>query len=86
MASAALRSPMGDFKRAEGYRVIYPDTTNEAPPSCPGCGRKQWLIGRIMAECAFCATALPIEGASGVGQSAIITQIGKRGDGGPISE
>ena len=28
---------------------------------CPGCGRSQWLIGRITAECAFCATALPLE-------------------------
>lgn len=28
---------------------------------CPGCGRSQWLIGRVTAECAFCATALPLE-------------------------
>ncbi|MCM8558309.1 hypothetical protein [Sphingomicrobium sediminis] len=27
---------------------------------CPGCGHSQWLVGRISAECAFCATALPI--------------------------
>lgn len=25
---------------------------------CPGCGRDQWLVGRITAECAFCSTAL----------------------------
>lgn len=27
---------------------------------CPGCGRSQWLVGRISAECAFCSTALPL--------------------------
>lgn len=27
---------------------------------CPGCGRSHWLIGRLLAECAFCATALPL--------------------------
>ena len=26
---------------------------------CPGCGRTHWLVGRVSAECAFCATALP---------------------------
>ena len=28
---------------------------------CPGCGRTHWLIGRRLAECAFCATALPLK-------------------------
>lgn len=28
---------------------------------CPGCGRSHWLVGRATAECAFCATAVPIE-------------------------
>ena len=27
---------------------------------CPGCGRSHWLIGRLSAECGFCATALPL--------------------------
>jgi hypothetical protein len=27
---------------------------------CPGCGRSQWLIGRLSAECAFCSTAVPL--------------------------
>jgi hypothetical protein len=26
---------------------------------CPGCGHSNWLVGRSMAECAICATALP---------------------------
>ncbi|HEX7781511.1 MAG TPA: hypothetical protein VF509_01755 [Sphingobium sp.] len=32
-----------------------------APNPCPGCGQSQWLVGRVMAECAFCETALPLE-------------------------
>ncbi|MEP7130230.1 MAG: hypothetical protein ABI770_03790 [Sphingomicrobium sp.] len=31
---------------------------------CPGCGRTQWIVGRISAECAFCSTALPLAEAS----------------------
>lgn len=27
---------------------------------CPGCGQRQWLVGRLSAECAFCATAIPL--------------------------
>ena len=27
---------------------------------CPGCGRSHWYIGRAMAECAVCETALPL--------------------------
>lgn len=41
-----------------GYHVVYRDHENN---HCPGCGRSHWLIGRLMAECAFCATALPLE-------------------------
>lgn len=41
-----------------GYHVVYRD---HQANHCPGCGRCQWLIGRLMAECAFCATALPLE-------------------------
>ncbi|MCP1468823.1 hypothetical protein J3E64_000490 [Sphingobium sp. OAS761] len=28
---------------------------------CPTCGERQWLVGRVMAECACCETALPID-------------------------
>lgn len=28
---------------------------------CPGCGRSQWWVGRVSAECAFCGTALPLK-------------------------
>jgi hypothetical protein len=56
MASAPIMSR--PFEPAlRGYHAVYRESeTNH----CPGCGRKQWLIGRKMAECAFCATALPL--------------------------
>lgn len=40
-----------------GYHVVYRE--NEVN-HCPGCGRSHWHIGRLSAECAFCATALPL--------------------------
>lgn len=27
---------------------------------CPSCGEANWLVGRMSAECGYCATALPI--------------------------
>ena len=56
---------------------------------CPGCRRTQWLVGRQLAECAVCETALPIEvggssgpglfnhGARTAGQRAALTDPGK---------
>lgn len=42
---------------ARGYHAVYREhETNH----CPGCGRVHWIIGRLTAECAFCATALPL--------------------------
>lgn len=43
-----------------GYWVVY-----DGPHTrCPGCGRRNWLVGRLMAECGFerCATAIPLGG------------------------
>ena len=42
---------------------------------CPGCGRGHWYIGRIMAECAFCGTALPLENAALVAGGQIIRTV-----------
>lgn len=40
-----------------GYQVLFrPNESNH----CPGCGRAQWYVGRVTAECVFCATALPL--------------------------
>lgn len=40
-----------------GYHQVYRE---HEVNHCPGCGRTHWLIGRLLAECAFCATALPL--------------------------
>ena len=55
-----------------GYHIMYREhETNH----CPGCGRTHWLVGRTMAECAFCETALPLESAPLVGGSQIVRTI-----------
>lgn len=41
-----------------GFHAVYRDGEVNR---CPGCGRTQWHVGRALAECAFCATALPLE-------------------------
>jgi hypothetical protein len=52
-----------------GHHIVY--RTN-ADNHCPGCGRSQWYIGRISAECGFCGTAVPLAEArhDEIGQSA----------------
>ena len=46
-----------------GYHIVYREAqTNH----CPGCGHTHWYVGRMMAECAFCQTALPLESASAI--------------------
>jgi hypothetical protein len=40
-----------------GHHIVYrANSLNH----CPGCGRSQWYIGRISAECGFCGTAVPL--------------------------
>jgi hypothetical protein len=34
---------------------------------CPGCSRQNWIVGRLMAECAFCGTALALTDVHGFG-------------------
>lgn len=41
-----------------GYHVVY---RQHETNYCPGCGRSQWLLGRSLAECGFCSTALPFD-------------------------
>ncbi|MBV8688151.1 MAG: hypothetical protein JOZ90_03135 [Alphaproteobacteria bacterium] len=42
-----------------GYHAVFrPNETNH----CPACGRTHWYVGRVSAECGFCATALPFAG------------------------
>jgi hypothetical protein len=40
-----------------GYHIAWRE--NEVN-HCPGCGRSHWIVGRLSAECGFCATALPL--------------------------
>lgn len=56
-----------------GYHVMYREHVTNF---CPGCSRSNWYIGRAMAECAFCQTALPLE-LAGTG-SGTFFQRGKR--------
>ncbi|OYY70005.1 hypothetical protein [Sphingomonas sp. 28-63-12] len=50
-----LHSPI--ILGSTGYRPTY--QVNNVN-NCPSCARSHWLVGRIMAECAFCGAALPI--------------------------
>ena len=50
-----------------GHHVVYrAEETNR----CPGCGRAQWHVGRLTAECAFCETAIPLAEAKWIGGNA----------------
>jgi hypothetical protein len=40
-----------------GYQLVYRENETNR---CPGCGRTHWYIGRILAECGFCGTAIPL--------------------------
>jgi len=42
---------------ARGYHAVYRE---HEVNHCPGCGRTHWYVGRLLAECGFCATALPL--------------------------
>jgi len=51
-----------------GYHAVYRE---DAVNHCPGCGRTHWLIGRMLAECGFCGTALPLSEGRACGAAAI---------------
>jgi len=40
-----------------GYGIMYRESEVN---HCPGCGRSHWYIGRLLAECGFCGTAVPL--------------------------
>jgi len=56
---AATSFASGLAKR--GHHIVYRANVSN---HCPGCGRSQWYIGRISAECGFCGTAVPLAEAS----------------------
>lgn len=44
------------------FRLAYlPLYREDVANHCSGCGRQQWIIGRMTAECGFCGTALPLK-------------------------
>jgi hypothetical protein len=51
-----------------GYCVVYRENQVN---HCPGCGRTHWYIGRVSAECGFCATALPLAEATSRGNGTV---------------
>ena len=59
-----------------GYHAMYREN---AVNHCPGCGRTHWLIGRLLAECGFCGTALPLSESSARSASAPMFRHGTGG-------
>jgi hypothetical protein len=60
-------------------RRVFPVYLPGQPNPCPGCGGLQWLVGRVSAECAACATALPLIEAGAGGAGAVRTPRRRRG-------
>lgn len=60
-AAALARKAMAKEKPTSrptfGLRVYY---RHDEANWCPGCSRSSWYVGRLLAECAFCGTAIPI--------------------------
>lgn len=56
---------------SRGYAALY---RQGQVNHCPGCGRTHWYVGRVSAECGFCATAVPLQDASTRGAAAIHTR------------
>ena len=55
--SQGERADPGAIVKQRGYYIPYRD---DEVIRCPGCGRQNWHIGRMSAECAFCNTAVPL--------------------------
>ena len=47
-----------------GFHAIY---RSGEVNRCPGCGRTHWYVGRLLAECGFCAAAVPLADAGTTG-------------------
>ena len=60
MLNATLHRLGAEFPHcpaSRGYTITYRD---DQVNFCPGCGRSHWYIGRLLAECAYCGTAIPL--------------------------
>lgn len=60
MLSTAEERHGGQFAHGPAQRGYSPIYRENKVNHCPGCGRTQWYVGRVSAECCFCATALPL--------------------------
>lgn len=70
-----VKKPAISALKDRGYFIVYhEDRIN----FCPGCGKTHWHIGRTMAECAFCETALPLEAAPASGQADKIVRMDRQ--------
>ncbi|WP_336958704.1 hypothetical protein [Sphingobium aquiterrae] len=55
-----MTAPRTDYRAIQaerGYVVLY---RQQESNHCPGCGGSAWHVGRLTAECASCATAIPL--------------------------
>lgn len=50
-------APLAATLAQRGHHIVY---RADASNHCPGCGRSQWYVGRVSAECGFCGTAVPL--------------------------
>lgn len=66
-AIGSRRDPFNPASR--GYHAVYRESEVN---HCPGCGRTHWYLGRMLAECAFCGTALPLQEAYRQGSSTTV--------------
>jgi hypothetical protein len=41
------------------------------PARCPGCSGRNWHVGRVSVECAFCGLAMPLAVGSKIAASAM---------------
>lgn len=60
MSDVLVYERVGSFADSlarRGHHIVYRSNTSN---HCPGCGRSQWYVGRVSAECGFCATAIPL--------------------------
>ncbi len=56
MTALHVRRP----RQRQVLRPIMPGLLWHSGCHCPGCGQRQWHVGRVTAECAACETALII--------------------------
>jgi hypothetical protein len=62
---------------SRGYLAMYRE---HQVNHCPGCGRTHWYVGRVSAECGFCATVLALD--ASLSKNCSRPAVWRRGNGG----